>query len=169
VPVVLESLSKSHDRAGFDCGTPELNEYFKKFALQDTRKNLSWIFVLVEDTQPSQVIGYFSLSQYAVKPNGLPEHLKKKLPPSREVPCTLLGRLAVNLKYKGQGFGYELLFFAMKYAVKASENIASFALIVDAKDHIAKSFYVKYGFLEFTDNPMRLMIPMQAVNRLMPL
>ena len=151
----------AYDRGGFDCGTPALNDYLQKHATQDEKRNLTRVFVLVEDHK--NIVGYFTLSQYAVKPSSIPDRLGKKLPPNRDVPCTLLGRLAVNLGYKGQGYGRDLLYYAVRRTAEANDNIASYGLVVDAKDQSAKSFYEKFGFSAFTDDDMRLIMPMKEI------
>lgn len=51
-----------HDRTGFHCGTPELDDYLHRFALQHTRKGVTSVFVLVDSDQPSKILGYYSLS-----------------------------------------------------------------------------------------------------------
>jgi hypothetical protein len=47
-----------------------------------------------------------------------------------------------------------------------SRQIASAAIIVDAKDNRAVSFYRKYGFLDLPSVPGRLFLPMATVEQL---
>jgi predicted GNAT family N-acyltransferase len=161
----FEKLTKGHDRTRFECGVPELDLYLKNQAGQDRRRNLSSVFVLLENDK--NVIGYYTLSQNAIATQELPEKTAKKLPSQRPISCTLLGRLAVDIHHQGQGFGRVLLFHALKKAAVISEEIAAFAVIVDAKDMRAKKFYEKYNFLELQHTPLRLFIPISGILKML--
>lgn len=159
--IFFNRLSREYDRERFDCGTPELNDYLQKYALQDEKRDLARVFVLVEDHR--HIVGFFTLSQYAADLRSLPEQMKKRLPGYRVVPCSLLGRLAVSVDYKGRGYGRDLLYYAMKQAKVVNRDIASIGLVVDAKNQDAKAFYKKFGFFTFADDEMRLILPMKEI------
>ena len=161
-----DKLNASHDKANFDSGVPELNEYLKTHASQDVKRNLSSVFVLGDEN--GHIVGYYAISQYSLTVEEFPEQASKKLPPKRKVACTLLGRLAVDRRYQGQGYGKALLFHALTKALAVSKEIASFAVIVDAKDDRAKRFYEKYEFLGLKDMPLRLYIPMRGLEQKLP-
>jgi predicted GNAT family N-acyltransferase len=55
---------------------------------------------------------------------------------------------------------------ALKQALDHSRRIASMAVVVDAKDDPAKTFYKKYGFLELPDHLNRLFLPMKTVEQM---
>jgi GNAT superfamily N-acetyltransferase len=161
VKLFWERLDTRHDRASFDSGTPELDYYLKNQAGQDIRRNLTSICVLIEDSR--RIIGYYAISQASLTVDEFPDNVSKKLPPKRNVPCTLLGRLAVDQHYRGQGYGRALLFHALKKAAMISLDVASYAVIVDAKDMKAKEFYKQHGFLELKNQPMRLFMPIRGI------
>ena len=48
----------------------------------------------------------------------------------------------------------------------ASDALAVFAVVVDAKDERAHAFYKRFGFIELPDSTMRLFLPMAAIDRL---
>ena len=158
-----DKLNAAHDKANFESGVTELDEYLKTQASQDVKRNLSSVFVLGNES--GNIIGYYAISQYSLTVEELPEITGKKLPSKRKVACTLLGRLAVDRRYQGQGYGKELLFHALNKALVISKEIASFAVIVDAKDEKAKHFYQKYDFLSLNDTPFRLYIPMKGLEQ----
>ncbi|MDR1133371.1 MAG: GNAT family N-acetyltransferase, partial [Synergistaceae bacterium] len=158
-------LDNIHDKSRFNSGSPELDTYLKEQAGQDARRKLSAVFVLTEER--ITVVGYYTLSQYALEAEDFPQATSKKLPKRRKIACTLLGRLAVDSRCQGLGYGRALLFHALKKAAAASEEVASFAVVVDAKDETAKLFYEKNGFLTLRDEPLRLFIPIKGlVNKL---
>ncbi len=96
-----------------------------------------------------------------------------RLPHYRTIGATLIGRLARDLSYKGQGLGELLLSDALKlawYMSHAAERpIASWAVTVDAKDDKAKRFYEAFGFTPFEDTPQRLYMPMKTIEQLVSL
>lgn len=144
-----------HDRNGFDCGVPELDDYLKRLAEQHRRKGISTPFVLVDTATPTGILGYYCLSAAQVDAAKLRESDRKKLP-RYPVPCFRLGRLAVRKDRRGQGLGKLLLACAVDRCLKARDDVAAYALIVDAKDENARRFYERYGFTAFADEPMAL-------------
>ena len=144
-----------HDRSGFDCGVPELNDYLKRLAEQHRRKGVSTPFVLVDTDSPSEILGYYCLSAAQVDAAELRERDRKKLP-RYPVPCFRLGRLAIRKDRHGQGIGKLLLAYAVDRCLKARNDVAAYALIVDAKDENARQLYEHYGFGAFSDDPMTL-------------
>lgn len=157
---------KRHDRTAFSCEHEALNAYIKQQASQDVKKHVAAVFVLTPDGRI--IAGYYTLSQYAVDSGGVPDETMRRLglPKYKELPATLLGRLARSLDFKGQRIGELLLMSALRQALDHSKRIASMAVVVDAKDEAASSFYRRYGFLELPDHPSRLFLPMKTVERM---
>jgi ribosomal protein S18 acetylase RimI-like enzyme len=159
----IELLNQSHDRAAFSSGNDDLDRYFREQAGQDQRRRLSAVFVLY-DVANDLVAGYYTLSACEITPRSLPNKMAKRLP-RRPVPATLIGRLATDLRYRGQGLGGMLLVNALTRAANASRGIGATAVIVDAKDDQARGFYERFGFQRFADDPYRLFIPMADAER----
>ena len=158
----LEPLASSHDRSGFESGVEPLDRYLRTQAGQDARKNMAAPFVLL---LPDGIIaGYYTLSSTSVQLAELPAQTVRKLPRYPLVPATLLGRLAVDRRQQGKGYGRFLLADALHRA--ARNEIASFAVIVDAKDDNARRFYERESFLPLPDQPMRLFRPMADIAKL---
>jgi GNAT superfamily N-acetyltransferase len=158
----VEPLVSSHDRSEFESGVEPLDRYFRTQAGQDARKNMAAPFVLV---LPDETIaGYYTLSSTSVQLSELPAQIVRKLPRYPLVPATLLGRLAVDRRQQGKGYGRFLLADAL-YRASRSE-VASFAVVVDAKDEGARRFYELESFLPLPDQPMKLFRPMADIRRL---
>ena len=85
--------------------------------------------------QSNAVLGYYTLSALSVDIGAWPEDVARKLPKYPAVPATLLGRLAVDTRLRGKGMGEHLLMDALRRAFEASRDVASVAVIVDAKNH----------------------------------
>ena len=158
----VEPLGASHDRSEFDSGIELLDRYLRMQASQDARKNMAAPFVLV--LPDGTIAGYYTLSSTSLQLSELPEQTVRKLPRYPLVPATLLGRLTIGRRQQGKGYGRFLLADAL-HRVARSE-IASFAVIVDAKDENARRFYERESFLPFPDQPMRLFRPMADIRRL---
>jgi GNAT superfamily N-acetyltransferase len=123
-----------HDREGFDCGVPALNDYLAKRARKDVASGVAACFVATEKEGGSRIAGYYTLSAAVIERASLPEKMLKKLPRYPELPATLLGRLAVSTEHRGQGLGTRLLFSAMRRSLDAATEIASLALVTDPSD-----------------------------------
>jgi len=119
-------------------------------------------FVLV--LPDGAVGGFYTLSSTAVKLAELPAETARRLPRYPLVPATLLGRLAVDERYRGKGHGRFLLADALFRAARS--EIATFAVIVDAKDEGARRFYERESFLPFPEQPMRLFRAMADITAL---
>lgn len=158
----VEALGPHHDRNSFVSGVEPLDRYFRSQAGQDARKNMAAPFVLV--LPDGAVGGYYTLSSTAVKLTELPVDITRRLPRYPLVPATLLGRLAVDQRFQGRGYGRFLLADALLRAARS--EIASFAVIVDAKDDAARLFYERESFLPFPDQPMKLFRPMTDIAKL---
>jgi GNAT superfamily N-acetyltransferase len=158
-PWRIELLGPQHDRARFESGAEPLDRYFRTQAGQDARKNMAAPFVLV--LPDGAIAGYYTLSSTAVHVGEWPAPTIRKLPRYPLIPATLLGRLAVDRRRQGKGYGRHLLADALWRAARS--EIASFAVIVDAKDESARQFYLRESFLPFADQPMKLFLPMADI------
>ena len=148
-----------HDRAGFSCGISELDDYLQRFALQQRRKGVSTVHVLVDTGKPSLILGFYTLSAAQVDAAELTDADRRKLP-RYPVPCFRMGRLACRADRRGQGLGRLLIGCAVERCLQARKQVAAFALIVDAKSSAAKAFYEHYGFIPCADASMTLYLPL---------
>lgn len=153
-------LDTSHNREDFYCGKDPLDSYLKKQVTQDVKRKLSACFVL--EGENHTVKGYYTLSNDSVPLAIVPEEIKRKMPASYvNLPTTLLGRLAVDTRFHGQGFGALLLMDALHRCFLLSEQIGSMAVIVDPLDDGAAAFYEQYGFIALESG--RMFLPMKTV------
>jgi GNAT superfamily N-acetyltransferase len=163
----FELLSKKHDRTAFHCGVEALDRYLREQAGQDQRRNIAAIQLLI-DTDNGSIAGYYSLSATFIRITDLPEALRRKFPRYGELPATLLGRLALDQAYQGQGLGDFLMLDSLNRALRNSAEIAAMAAVVDPKDDSARRFYLQYGFEPHAGGGDRLFLPMAQVAKLSP-
>ena len=161
----IEKLGKHHDRAAFSCEEENITDYLQTRASQDVQRFAAAGFVAVASGS-AQVLGYYSLSALSVALDAIPEEQAKQFARYPAVPVTLLGRLARDISQKNKGLGEFLLVDALERAYRQSNEIASSAVIVDAKSERAASFYQSYGFLALPETPRRLFLPMKTIAKL---
>jgi predicted GNAT family N-acyltransferase len=164
----IEPLGEKHDklRAAFSCGVESLDRYLKQQAGQDAKRRAAVSYVLVSGD--NRIAGYYTLSSDNIRADDLPSEMVKqlKLPRYPVIGATLIGRLARDLSFRGQGIGELLLSDALKMAMAMSRKIASAAVVVDAKDHNARRFYTAFGFIGLPETIRRLFLPMQTIEKL---
>lgn len=158
-PFRVAPLEATHDRTPFSSGTAPLDDYFQRQVTQDIRRRVTACFVAL--TCEQRIAGYYTLASTSVLLSELPAAIGKKLPRYPSVPAVRMGRLAVDQNFKGQGLGGALLADALDRAANA--EIAAYALVVDAKDESAASFYRHHGFIALPDSPLTLFLPLATV------
>lgn len=164
-PEHINPLAKAHERKSFDCGHEDLNRYLREQARQDADKRVAAPFVLTQPGDP-RVLGFYTLSSSIIPVDELPPELMKRLPRYSQLPVTLLGRLAVDRSAGGQGIGEFLLVDALRRSLEAAQQIAAMAVIVEAKNERAESFYRHFDFQPFQQAPLRLFLPMAQIAKL---
>lgn len=152
MPWTITEFDKKYSRRDFDCGRPKLNEYVKTYISQDLRRGLTKAYMAI-DPNSARIVGYYTLSSAQVGCHEVPDKWKKKVG-VYPVPCSIIGRLAVDRTMQGKGLGEKLLMHAYFTVEKAAKHIGIKAVIVDAEDAEAENFYLKYGF-EFLQGQSR--------------
>lgn len=155
-PVVFETLGPHHEIAGFTCSNELFAHYLTRQAGQDVRRRSATVMV-ARDSERNAVAGYYTISAFGIALEGLPSDLRKRLPRYPVVPAVLVGRLAVDTRYQGQGVGGLLLVDAISRA--ADLEVAVWGVVVDAIDASAVRFYEHFGFMSLVDTPNRLVLP----------
>ena len=146
-----------------DSGVEALDRYLKKQAKQDIKRRISRVFVATMPDNPKAVMGYYTLSTLSIELNQLPEKLARKLP-KHPVPAALIGRLATCNAAQGQGIGKLLIADAIKRTLAVSDQIAIYAMVVDAINDNAKGFCEQFGFTRLSDDRTRLFLPLKSVS-----
>jgi predicted GNAT family N-acyltransferase len=158
-------LSREHDRTGFDCGVPELNQFLKSTARQQGEKGMSRTFVLNEDE--STILGFYTLTLGEIEAKQLPSRYAKKYP-GHGLPAVRLARLAVSIRRQRNGYGELLLFDAIQRTVVIAAQAGITGLFVDAKNEVACTFYEKYGFISCNDKYLQLFLPVATLRGSLP-
>jgi predicted N-acetyltransferase YhbS len=113
------------------------------------------------------VKGYYTIAASSVPFESLPAELSRKLP-HHKVPVLLIARLAVEKASQGRQLGAKLLRDSLRQAVKLSTDLGIHAVLVEAIDSKAASFYRKYGFAPLQDQPNHLFLPLSKLTNRVP-
>ncbi len=153
----------NQSRDGFSCGVEALDRYLLRQAGQDQRRQVAVVYLLME---ADRVVGYYTLATTGVTSDVLPENMRKALPKYRILPAAIIGRLAVDQRYRRQGLGAFLLMDALHHCVRTSKEMGFFAVVVDAKDDNARAFYEAFNFRRCLDDEHHLFRPISELKRL---
>jgi len=159
----VEPLSTAHNRQAFSCGVAALDRYLLELATQDVRRRISNCFVACDAT--GMIAGYYTFAATSLPMSDLPPEEVKRLPRYGVLPAGLIGRLAVDERFRGRRLGSALVIDAVCRAAGADPAI--FALVVDAKDAAAVAFYEHLRFRRFVSRPMSLYLPIATALKAM--
>lgn len=160
----IRPFDRAIDLAGFRCGHPALDDYIARYASQDERRGVARVFIATPEGDGRTLAGFFTLSAGSVACQEFPADLARKLP-RYPVPIALIGRLAVDQRFQGQGLGSILLADACQKVALASAVLAVAGIVVDAKDETAAAFYRHFGFVPMQGQTQRLLLPASAFCR----
>lgn len=147
-----EPLKEGDDLSQFSCGKPSLDNWLRARALSNQKKGFTAVMV-VHDA--GRVVGYYGLAPTAVVPVSLPRSIRTGQSPD-PLPCLLLGQLATDAQWRGQGIGIGMLKHALQRCVEGATLVGGRALIVNGVDQEAAEFWQRRGFLPSKDDPMVL-------------
>ena len=147
-------LAESDGRSEFDCGRDSLNTWFFRHAWANHATGVSRVNI-VTDLQSGRIAGYLTLSAAQIERAVLPKPLQRNRPDP--VSATLLGQLAVDKAFQGQGHAASLLLFALKTSLFVSDAIGSLGVITNPLDDGVRGFYARWGFQDLPFDPRRAM------------
>lgn len=163
-PFRVGPLDSGHDRAAFACGEEALDRYLRTQATQDIRRRVATCFVAIE-IATGKLAAYYTIASASIPTPQLPPEIIKRLPRYPTLPAVRIGRLAVDLEFRGRGLGAAMLADAAGRTLQAPPAV--FALLVDAKNEDAVAFYQRHGFRPLASQPRTLFLPMATAEKLL--
>lgn len=148
-------LFEDDDQTKFDCGRESINQWFRRHAWLSHASGTSRVNVLPDPAQ-GRIAGFVTLSAAQIERAFMPKARQRNRPSL--IPVTLLGQLAADRDYQGQGLGAALLYFALKTALEASDKIGSMGVITHPLDDGVRRFYARWGFADLPFDPHRAMM-----------
>jgi GNAT superfamily N-acetyltransferase len=136
-------LAADHLLDDFDCGKASLDDWLIRHARQAQASGSAKTFVVAGGRR---VAGYFSLAVGQVDSVEAPERIRKDMG-QYPIPVVLLGRLAVDRDYQGQGIGVGMLQDAIRRTLLIADQAGIRALLTHPIDAEAGAFYQRFGFV----------------------
>jgi predicted N-acetyltransferase YhbS len=137
----VERLTDRHQAEGFDCSNVDLDNWLTRIALVAARAGTAATYVLCRG---SRVVGYYALAMGSVSHSSAPSRLRRGMPDP--VPVVVLARLALDHSEQGNRLGGHLLVDALRRCVRGGQEFGARAVVVDAIDDRAATFYRHFGF-----------------------
>jgi len=142
-------LTADFDVSAFSSGHPALDDWLSRRALVNQDTGASRTYVIAEG---KRVVGYYALATGNVAASEAPGRIRRNMPDP--VPVMILGRLAIDATWQGQGLGTDLLRDAVLRTLQAAEIAGIRALLVHAIDEKAGRFYERTGFIVSPIRPL---------------
>jgi GNAT superfamily N-acetyltransferase len=163
----VEALEPDHEVDRFECGREQLDRWLRAYAGQGQRHDTARTFVVCH-RGAREVVGYHTLLASQVEQSEATGEVRRGTSEHFPVPVCLIARLAVSRAEQGAGLGRSLLLDALRRADRASRSIGMRAVLVHALDEEAAAFCTHFGFRPASAEPLTLMVPLEAVRRVLP-
>jgi ribosomal protein S18 acetylase RimI-like enzyme len=161
----LEPLSEYHDRSPFTCGEEALDRYLRSQVTEDIRRRIATCFVAIEQSS-GRVAAFYTLAAASIPIADLPAEVTRKLPKYPTLPAVRIGRLAVDLDFRGKGLGAALVADALRRILSSPAAVS--AIVVDAKDEYAVAFYRHHGFQPLIGHVRTLFLSIATAEKTLP-
>lgn len=150
-----------HNRKAFTCGNEVMDAWVHRYAAQSHVAGTARMFASTPVGTPEAIAGFYTLSTGSVSRQAATALAAKSAPDP--VPALLIGRMAVDLKHRGQGLGSGLLRDAMQRTLAVARNAGVKVLLVHVKDEAARDFYLHHEFDSSPIDDMTLMLLVQDI------
>lgn len=146
----------------FSCSDAILNTYLQCYALQDQLALKSICLLLVNPKH--DIIGYITLGTSSINATHF-HYSSRKITksPKGHHPVFVIKRLAIDIRFRGNGYGRHLILAALKQAYNSSSSIGASAVFVYPNDGIPAKYYQKLGFIDLP-NEQKLFLSMQQLH-----
>lgn len=159
----VRKLSATDSVDGFDCGQPALNQFLQRYALVNQKANSAQTYVCC---CKEEVVGFYSLAVGSVDPGFVSQRVMKGLA-RHPVPVMILARLAVDRAHQRKGLGKTLLRDALLRTEQAADIAGIRALLVHAKDEVARQWYEAWEFEPSPTDPYHLFLLLKDLKALL--
>lgn len=154
-----EAVSRTHDRAAFDCGEPALNQFLAQHARQSHESGAAKTWCAVDATNGRAVRGFYTICPGEIAFHQAPLLARPRGAGRHALGGFRLARLAVATRWQGRSLGGMLLANAIERCIAVAAQVGGTALLIDAKDAAAAAWYEGYGALPLDDRPLSLVLP----------
>ena len=154
-----EPLALRHDISQFSSGVPTLDAWLRGKARLNEARGGARTYVACDG---DRVAGFYSLAASSVERGRISSRIGRNMPDP--VPVILLGQLAVDEAYRGRRLGSDLMIDAAGRSLAAAGTVGARAVIVQAIDEGARTFYGRFGFRPFSERePLMMALRMSEI------
>lgn len=162
--MLIEPLTRGHDRKAFDCGDETVNQFLREKAMQDQDRDLSRTMVLVDPVEATgRVVGYHTLILMQVRQEEIPDDRPRI---TRGIPVILLGQIGIDRRFQGRGLGDLMLIDVQSRVKEIAQKVGVRALMLDARTEQLATWYQDHDFVRFPGN-LRMFKSLQAIRALL--
>lgn len=136
--------SAIHSAESFRCGNEALDRWLRAYAGQSQRRDAARTFITA--SPEGHVLGYYTLVASEIDHESATSEVRRGMSRHFPIQVALIARLAVRMDQQGRGLGRSLLLDALRRIIRASDELAVRAVIVEAADEPAATFYEHFGF-----------------------
>jgi len=136
-------LNSAHDCSEFASGELILDEWLRDRALHNIQIGASRSYVVCPQNS-QKVVGYYAVCMGQVLSQDVVGSMRRNMP--KQIPAVILGRLAIDKAWQGNGLGKLLLADVVQRALRASAEVSARLIIVHAISPTAERFYLHHGF-----------------------
>ena len=156
-------LEKKDSVDAFNCGRVELDDWLARFALINQQASMTNVFVCEIS---GEIVAYYALSAGQVKHESASMRITKGVA-NHPIPVVILTRFAVDVRYQGMGLGRAMLRdLLIRVSQVAAEEIGIRALLIHAKDGVAKAYYLEQAeFEQSPTDPLHLLLLMKDLRK----
>lgn len=170
---VIEPLDPvKHDRAAFFCGVSQVDNFFKKTANKLSKADNVRVYTMTDDGK--SVIGFYAINTHSIHYSELPEKYAKTRPSHGNIPAAYISMIGRDEKYKGGGYGGDLLVDCLKRIAGIAEQIGTAVVLLDVlecgdaeRTKRRIDLYTGYGFQTLPSNSMRMFLPVATIKGLL--
>ena len=137
-------LTERHDLEDFQSGEEALDSWLRDRALDNMATGASRTYVICPSSS-LKVIGYYAICMGQILNQDVTGSMRRNMP--RQIPAVILGRLAIDKKWQGEGLGKALLNDAVQRSARAAQEVSARLLIVHTISAQAEAFYLHHGFI----------------------
>lgn len=162
---------KTHDRAAFSCGVPQIDNYLKLTAKKGSKADVVRVWVVID--AKSNIVGFYGINMHAINVKEMPGSYQKKAGKYGQLPAAFIAMIGVDKTQQGNGIGSALVADALSRIARVSDEIGTCVIVLDVfddgdDDTVArrKKYYEAFGFLPLPDQTLRLFMPVQTAREL---
>ncbi|MBP0615684.1 GNAT family N-acetyltransferase [Jiella mangrovi] len=171
--MIIETFDpERHDRTSFSSGVGRVDNFFHKTANKLQKADNLRVRVMLSPN--GDLIGFYAINAHAVAYAELPSRFAKNRPGHGRIPVGFISMIAVDQRFQGMGYGGDLLLDCLARMSRISDELGIAAVMLDVLDcgdatlvEKRLALYRRYGFESLPSNPLRMVLPMAVVRKLL--